>query len=43
MNIIKEWGSAGEASLGLDISKSKIRECLKGRQNQTGGFIFKYK
>jgi group I intron endonuclease len=40
---IREWNSGKEASQVLGINRSSITDCMKGRKNTSGGFIWKYK
>jgi hypothetical protein len=40
---IKEWSSAKEASLHLNIVKSNITACCKKKIKRAGGFIWEYK
>jgi group I intron endonuclease len=40
---IKEWESSRQASKELNIYRSGIRACAKGRYKTSGGFIWKYK
>lgn len=40
---IKEWQSASKAWMQLGISPSNICACCKGKRNQAGGFIWRYK
>jgi len=41
--IIKEWPSAVDASIILNIKVASICNTLKGRAKTSGGFIWKYK
>ena len=43
MNKINEFKSQKEASNILNISYSSINMCCRGKQKNTGGFIFKVK
>ena len=43
MNKINEFKSQKEASNILNISYSSINKCCRGKQKNTGGFIFKVK
>jgi hypothetical protein len=40
---IRDWVSAKEASLFLNIDPGTLTACLKGRQKTCGGYIWKYK
>lgn len=40
---IKDWDSALDASLILDIQVDTIRKCCKNTRKTAGGFIWKYK
>ena len=40
---IKEWLSAAEVELELDISHSNIASCCKGKRKYAGGFVWRYK
>ena len=42
MNIIHIWNSLAVASKTLDINKSGIINCCRGRYSTSGGFIWKY-
>jgi hypothetical protein len=42
-NIIKEWSSIKEASLGLKIQSSDINNCCRGKNKTAGGYKFRYK
>lgn len=42
-NMIKEWRSIRDASRSLNVGRSGISRCLKGRYSQSSGFIWKYK
>jgi len=42
MNKINEFKSQKEASNILNISYSGINKCCRGKQKNTGGFIFKF-
>lgn len=42
-NFIKEWDSIVEASNTLNISKTHIGECCKGKRKTTGGYKWEYK
>jgi len=42
-DFIKEWAGILIASRGLKIANSNIIQTLKGKRNQAGGFIWKYK
>ena len=41
--LIKNWISLAEAEKALNISKSSICQCAKGKNKTGGGFIWKYK
>ena len=43
MIFIKNWISLAEAEKALNISKSSICQCAKGKNKTGGGFIWKYK
>lgn len=43
LNYIKEWISAKEASTTLNINRTNIVSCLKGKRNFAGNYIWKYK
>lgn len=43
LNYIKEWISAKEASTTLNINRTNIVSCLKGRRNFAGNYVWKYK
>lgn len=40
--IIREWKSAKEAAIELNIHSSNIAKCCKGKQKTAGGYIWKY-
>lgn len=40
--IIKNWKSAKEASIELNIDRSAITKCCKGKLKTAGGYIWKY-
>jgi hypothetical protein len=40
---IKEWSSAYQASITLNIPRTNINRCLKGTTKQGSGYIWKYK
>jgi hypothetical protein len=40
---IKEWNSVKEAGECVKVDSTNISNCLVGRQNTAGGFIWKYK
>lgn len=42
-NILAEFNSIKQASDTLSISKGNICMCCKGKRNNAGGYIFKYK
>ena len=42
-DFIKEWQSAVEVKRVLDINKSNITQCCKGKLKSSGGFIWRYK
>lgn len=42
-NFIKEWNCAISVEKELHIFNSNICDCLKGRQNTAGGYIWRYK
>lgn len=42
-NFIKEWNSILDVTITLNIKKSNIGNCLKGRAASAGGFIWIYK
>jgi hypothetical protein len=42
-NIIKEWVSSKEAGSTLNINKSNITQCCKGKQKTYKGYKWKYK
>lgn len=41
-NFIKEWNSAKEIELQLNIDNSSISKCCKGKRPFAGGFRWKY-
>lgn len=41
-NILKEYGSKGDAARDLNISRGNITNVLRGKCQQESGFIFKY-
>lgn len=45
MNFIKEWDSAQSASIGLNINRANISQCIRGNKkySHVGGFKWKYK
>lgn len=42
-NFIKEWKSALEINEALNIDKSSVGRCCKGKQGTAGGYRWKYK
>jgi len=42
-NLIREWKTAKEAAIALDISANMIGQCCTGNRKSAGGFIWKYK
>lgn len=41
-HLIRCWSSAREAAVALDIHYCSICQCLRGRSNQSGGYIWRY-
>lgn len=41
-NLIKIWNNSSEAAKILNIKKSRIVDCCRGKQLSTDGFIWKY-
>lgn len=42
-NFIKEWDSTAEAGRQLKINQSNISACCRGKRNNAGGYVWKYK
>jgi hypothetical protein len=42
-NLIREWKTAKEAAIALNISANMIGACCSGNKKSAGGFIWKYK
>lgn len=40
---VAEYKTISEASKNLNIDRSNITKCCKGKYKNAGGFIFKYK
>ena len=43
MNFISEWEKIRDAERELGIDNSHITRCCRGKLNQTGGFVWRYK
>lgn len=41
-NLIKKWNTAYEVSKAMNIDRSQLTKCLKGKQKTAKGFIWKY-